>query len=185
MNLEETAKLIGTAMMAYPRWLEKADEEALGAMTVAWHRMLGDLDYQLADAALAKHAATSQYPPTIAEIRSAALSLTPSELPDGEDAWAEVLQAMQKVGYMGTPEWSHPVIAKCVAAMWGNWRNACGAVMTETLGVDRAQFLRMFQTMTKRERDELLLPAPVREIAGLLADKFRAPTALKPPNHNP
>lgn len=175
MTQEECAKLLAQAMLAYPNWLKDVGETRMAAMVATWHRMLADIDYQLADAALAKHIATSQYPPTIAELRSAALSLLPSEFPDPDEAWAEVVHHLQRTGYMRTPEWSHPVIGKCVTAMWGSWANACASVMTDTLGVDRAQFIRMYQTLTKREREAALLPAPIREMAGMLAERFRPP----------
>lgn len=175
MTREECAKLLAMAAVAYPKWLEKLDENRMAAMVEVWHRMLGDIDYKLADAALAKHVATNPYPPSIAELRSAALSLLPSEFPDAEEAWGEVVHHLQKTGYMGNPQWSHPVIGRCVQAMWGSWANACASVMTETLGVDRGQFLKLYATLTKREREAALLPAPVKELAGMLAERFRPP----------
>lgn len=175
MTQDECARLLATAMLAYPNWLRDIGETRMAAMVATWHRMLQDIDYQLADAALAKHVATSQYPPSIAELRSAALSLLPSEFPDAEEAWGEVVHHLQRTGYTRTPEWSHPIIGRCVQAMWGSWANACASIMTETVNVDRAQFLRMYQTMTKREREAALLPAPIRELVGMLAERFRPP----------
>lgn len=180
MTRDEVRKLLGTAMIAYPKWLADKDKHELSAVAEVWFRMLGDIDYQLADAALAKHVATSPFPPSIAELRSAALSLLPGDgLPDGDEAWGEVVYHLQHTGYMRTPEWSHPAIGRTVEAMWGSWANACATVMTDSLNVDRAQFVRMYETMCKRHREDALLPAPVKEIAAQLADKLRVkPRAL-------
>lgn len=200
MTEQETLKLIGLAMMCYPKWLENATKETLEPMKATWHRMLGDLEFEVAEAALAKHVGLSKFPPTIHEIREAAASLLPTSIPDAEEAWGEVWKAISKYGYTRPPEslkspdptqtfvvfsdpwdFSHPVIGQAAKAMWGSWTAACRECETETAGVQRGQFMRVYATVTRRQREAKLLPAPVRELTLMLAERLRAQTAASGP----
>lgn len=176
MNKRETVELFAVASAAYPR-LQEIAPDLMQATINLWASMLADLSKELALAALQRHISTSRFPPTIAELREQAAAIVPTDLPLAEAAWGEVLKQMQKVGYMGTPEWSHPLIGQAVDRLWGNWKRACESSMIETAGVDRAQFCRMFETLSKRHREDRLLPPVVREFTAQLAAKS-GPTRL-------
>lgn len=188
MKKSEVVQLVTAAAACFPMMQTKE----LDPVNAAWFDMLGDLPFDLATASLKKVLSTAKFFPTVAEIREAAASLKPQDMPDAELAWAEVWKAITTHGWTDTPEslksaddttvfmtfsvpwdFSHPVIAKVVKAMWGSWAATCRECQTETAGVQRAQFQRMYQTMTKREREAALLPPAVQEFARLAGEKMR------------
>lgn len=173
MTRAEVIKLLGAAAIAYPR---TDRDDTTKAMTVElWLRMLGDLPYAVAEAALMRHISLSQWPPTIADLRSGAAALEPGAPLDGETAWGEVLKAMRQVGYARTPQWSSPLIATAMDRLWGGWSNACQSVQSDDLPTWHAQWLKLWQTLTKRDEERRLLPPQVRELADTLAAKYRLP----------
>lgn len=190
MKKSEVIELVTAAIACFPMMQTK--DRDVNAINAGWFDMLGDLPFDLATAALKKVLSTAKFFPTVAEIREAAASLKPQDTPDAELAWAEVWKAITSHGWTDAPEslkaldntsvfmtfrapwdFSHPVIAGVVKAMWGSWAAACREAQTETAGVQRAQFQRMYQTMTKREREAALLPPAVRDFARLAGDKLR------------
>lgn len=192
MTKAEVGQLVAIAVACFP----SQQERQMGPTAMAWYEMLGDLDYQLALNALKKVLATAKFFPSVAEVREAAVSLVPSEIPDAEAAWAEFVRARRLHNYMRPPEcmkmaddpehpggimsfhepwdFSHPVIGQTVKAMWGSWPGAFGTPQDETLGVDRAQFVKIYNTLTKRDREAALLPPAVQEFAKLAGEKLRA-----------
>src|SRR5215218_257481 len=57
--------------------------------------------------------ATSRFLPTVAEIRDKwhALTVTLGQ-PSSAEAWGEVLKEIRRVGWIGVPEFSNPLIAQ-------------------------------------------------------------------------
>jgi len=165
MNHEEAIRLVGSVAAVYP----SMSERDLIPVARAWSLVLGDMPYDLAEKACLRHVNMSKFFPTPAEVREHAAALTPTGLPDAEVAWGEVLRSMQKVGYLRSPEWSHPAIEDTMKAMWGTWTNACQSVRVDNLGVDRAQFVRMYATISKRQREAQVLPPMLQEaVKGLM-----------------
>ena len=194
MTKTEVVKLMAVAVSCFPSMMERD----MKATAEGWFQMLGDLDYNIATAALKTVLATAKFFPSVAEIREAAVSLMPNELPPVESAWGEVLRAMQAHGHMKAPQcmkssdetptmmvfsepwdFSNPLIGETVKQMWGSWRNACEAVQTDTLGVDRAQFTKMYSTVAGRKKELAQLPPAVRELASGLADMLKLPASQR------
>jgi len=121
-------------------------------------KLLADLDAEALIAACQQHIATSKFPPTVAELREACASLTRPALPAWADAWGEVLEAIRRVGYLGQPSFSHPLITQAVHSM-GGWKLLCAMEISET-ATQRAQFRDMYNAYaTRAARDADLLPA--------------------------
>lgn len=121
-------------------------------------KLLADLDAEALIAACQQHIATSKFPPTVAELREACASLTRPALPAWADAWGEVLDAIRRVGYLGRPSFSHPLITQAVQGM-GGWKLLCAMEISET-ATQRAQFRDMYNAYAGRAaRDADLLPA--------------------------
>ncbi|TYO95146.1 replicative helicase loader/inhibitor [Desulfallas thermosapovorans] len=139
MTEKEAITLVGMLFAAYPKF------EAPKATIKLYQQFLQDLDFNLARAAVTKHIAVSQYFPTIAELRDAALSLT-NKTPSASDAWCEVMEQISKIGSYGAPKFSHPAIKKAVNAI--GWTNLC---WSEEIGVERAHFLKIYEVYRKRE----------------------------------
>lgn len=192
MTKGDAIKLVAIAVAAFPTMLERD----MAPTASAWFEMLGDLEYPLALNAVKKVLSTAKFFPTVADIRDAAASMTPSSVPTAEDAWAEFLKAKKEHGFNDAPaslkspedpehgsgtisfrqpwDFSNPVIGRVVRAMWGSWINCYAEMMDKTIGVDRAQFLNVYQTLTKRERERALLPPAVQEFAELAVGAFKA-----------
>lgn len=151
-------KLVASLIAAYPT-SKITDESA-----AVYARMLLDLDYEAASAAVARLVAVSKFPPSIAEIREATLTLNVGEQRPGGEAWGEVLKAIGRYGYMRTPgvdfQFSDPVIGECVAAL--KWRELCDS---ENQEADRARFIELYDKLAGQHRRKQLsegLPAMQR-----------------------
>lgn len=164
----EIAALVAIIGKAYPSFEADKDRVAL------FVDMLADLDPAALKAAVKQHIATSKFPPTIAELRQGAATVSGPALPSYADAWEEVLGEVRRVGYLGMPSFSHPLIAKAVAVM--GWRDLCASEVSET-ATWRAQFRDIYNSYAARAAQEAAYMPSVRA----LADRNGALQALPKP----
>jgi len=158
MTKPEVAKLLAVIMAAFP--FSKLSD----ASSVIYERMLADLDYPAANAAVERLLATARMPPTIAEIRDATLTMQTGEVRPGGDAWGEVLAAIGRFGRGRVPgtdfRFKDPVTARCVTAL--GWRELCDS---EMVTADRARFIELYDRLAAMVRRSQLsdhLPAAQR-----------------------
>jgi hypothetical protein len=64
-----------------------------------WFDLLGDMPFQIAILALKKYALSNKFPPTVSEIRTIAADLTGERLPDADEAWGQLMNAVRRYGY--------------------------------------------------------------------------------------
>lgn len=136
-------------------------------MVDLWHELLGDIDFNLAKAAVKKILLESPYPPTIADIRKQVAEITTPKQIDPAEAWGEVERAIRYYGsYMEEEALASmsPAVARVVKYI--GWREIC---LSEEPGVLRGQFLKMYQQLQERERKEALLPESLKNEIGQLA----------------
>jgi hypothetical protein len=167
MNTLEAKKLVAVLVAAFPTG--KITAETVGV----YERMLGDLDYGAANAAIERLLATSKWLPTVAEIREAGLTLNRGEMRPGGDAWGEVLRAISRYGYMRTPgidfEFTDPIVAECVRAL--TWRELCDS---ENQVADRARFVELYDRLAAtRRRSELSESLPAMQRFRALQEQRR------------
>ena len=154
MTKGEVAKLLAVLAASYPRF------EVDDLKVQVWHEMLGDLDYSLASLAIKRLILESTFPPSIAEVRKAAVEIQTPEQTTGAQAWGEVIRAIRNYGVYREEEAlssMSPRTAYVVKCM--GWREIC---MGEESGVIRGQFLKMYQQVAEREQKEQLLPPAMR-----------------------
>lgn len=158
MTQAEAAKLVAVMLAAFPQ------SKATAQTSQVYERMLADLDYPSANAAVERLLATARFMPSIAEIRETAMAITVGEQKPGGEAWGVVLKAIAHEGYMRVPGrdfvFSDPVTARCVAAM--GWENLCNS---ENSHADRARFTDLYDRLAVQERRKQLsegLPAMQR-----------------------
>lgn len=155
------------AAYASPNFLP--DEESVSV----WYRLLKDLDYKVAEAAVYKHICTNKFAPTIAELREQCSKVMLPEAKDWVECWREVQKTMGTYGY------NRPIEAieklkefdektATVACRLG-WVNLC---MSENTAVDRANFRQCYETMQTRERESSKLPEGVKTALYALTQKF-------------
>lgn len=176
MTRKELLSMMGLVATYWPHWRLPSDTAELGVTVNAWDRLLGDVAAEAAVAAVEAYAVTgAEFAPGPGVIRRRALELaSPSTVPDGDAAWAEVLEQIARVGYIGKPTFSHPAIEETVRAF--GWLPLC---QSETVMADRAHFLRMYANAAERATFETVAPPSV--IA--LTEKTRAQIADAGPSH--
>lgn len=80
-----------------------------------------------------------------------------SQLPSAGEAWAEVRSEVSRVGMFGCPKFRSALIQK--AAFSIGWRDIC---MSENPSVERAHFLKIYDSLVRREQEnQLKLPQGV------------------------
>lgn len=146
------------------RWPRTAAEMRLYAES--WYAELGDLHPRTLALALESFSVECrEFPPTPGQLRQRTLALTraPDQaVPSPEAALAEVWDQVRGVGYYGTPEWSHPALAKAVAAV-GGWQAVCNSENPEAF---RAHFLRLYEGFARSAQHNADLTPALREAAG-------------------
>ena len=170
---EQTAVLVAMIGAAYPNF--KATEMTLDV----YYQTLKDLDYDLLKAATLHAIAQPRraFAPSVGEIRGAVSDILQqsSHMPSSFEAWNEFLQQARAVGHMGTPEFSHPLVAKTVKVL--GWRELC---LSENQVADRARFIQAYEQLAERaSRDMVMLPSvkgyidnTASDAIKLLADKM-------------
>lgn len=154
----------------WPHWRIPTDRDEASSMVDAWGRLLLDLETDQVLAAIEAYAVTgAEFAPGPGVIRKRAIELAaPSALPDGDAAWAEVLDQIARVGYVGTPSFSHPAIDTTVRAF--GWLALC---QSENQVADRAHFLRMYADVKERATFEAVAPPSVIALAERVASQLR------------
>jgi hypothetical protein len=164
MDIDKFTSLFEILIAAYPGHKFK-DEDDMGRTLVVWYTMLNDLPYELLEAAIQKHILQSNSPffPSINEIRTKALEILSPESITAAEAWGEVLRAVQNYGMYNMEEGLKslkPLTRKVAEAV--GFRTICIASEDE-IGVVRGQFLKMYEQMANRQRQEALLPEGMKK----------------------
>jgi hypothetical protein len=157
----EVAKLVAVMAAAFPN--AKVTPET----SSVYERMLADLEYPAANAAVERLLATCKFLPTVAEIRESALTLTSGEVRAGGEAWGDVLRLIGRYGarryddgWRASSVIEDPVAAECVQAL--GWVNLCDS---EDQTADRARFIQLYEQLAAKHRRKQLsesLPAMQR-----------------------
>jgi len=132
-----------------------ANSQISEGTAAVYYRILCDLDPKLLQAVVHQCIAELKFLPAVAEVREMYFRLAgrSGELAAAE-AWGLVLQEIQRIGSWGKPEFANATVAEVVRFM--GWRELC---MSENPGVDRAQFMRMYdQVVARGAQQERLLP---------------------------
>lgn len=160
MNKEQVKRLLAAAIANFPNMQERDMKPTL----ILWEKMLADIPYEVAEKALMKVLATSKFFPTVADIREAATTITAPQLPTAAEAWGEVIKAVRRYGtYQENEAMESLPLPVAQVVRWIGWREIC---LSEEPEVVRAQFMRMYDTQVKRERENAQMPADVRQLIG-------------------
>ena len=150
MTKGEVAKLLAVLAAAYPKF------EVDDVKVQVWYEMLGDLDYAVASMAVKKIIMQNTFPPSIAEVRKAAIEISSPRVLTAAEAWGEVVKAVRNYGYYRGEEALaslSPTTAQVVRYI--GWREIC---LNEEPEILRAHFLRMYDQIIAREQEKQLLP---------------------------
>lgn len=157
MTQRETAKILAVIGTVYPG---KFPAERTAETVAVWHRLIGDLEYGLVDAALQALLQTSSWQPLPADLRRAALELERGPKRTGLEAWGSVMAAMRAKGAYRTPgidfTFIDPITARAVDAM--GWQELC---LSENTVADRARFIEAYEAMAQQDQTERRSPVLV------------------------
>lgn len=95
MTIAQTAQLMMSLQIAYPRYYADKTDADIDAAISLWHRLLGQYDYQLAEAAVCALIATQKFPPAVSEVIQQIQSLTAPEQMTELEAWRLVRRAIK------------------------------------------------------------------------------------------
>jgi hypothetical protein len=173
MNDEQFVSVAATLRAAYPsnNFLTTKDSISI------WHEMLQDLPYEVAQAAAKEYIGTSQYPPTIAEIRAKSLSYTHKPVMDYGEAWGTVLKAIRKYGYMeevSALESLDEITRKCVERL--GYQNICH---DEDEAATRANFRMIYEQEANRTKQNNQLPVQLQTQKQHMIEQIVPNTAQK------
>lgn len=143
-------------------------------MLNTWQECLGDLDYKLVLQAVKKTIIESPYPPTIHEIRKNAIEMiNPTTKVSAIEAWNEAYRMICNGLYMTEEqfEMASPEVKK----FFGNVRQVKELSQTDSdvvNSVTKGQFLKQYDVLIEREKEQKMLLPQTQDFTGKLADKM-------------
>ena len=172
MNKTETVQVITLLAGNYDS-IAKKDTTQKQLMINTWQECLGDLDYRLVLQAVKKTIIESPYPPTIHDIRKNAIEMVNlSNAKTPIEAWEEAYKMICNGAYMKQEEFDthSPEVRKFFGS-----REQLRAYATNVdfnMDVVRSNFLKQYEVITEREKQQRLLPEQMKNMIGQLAEKM-------------
>jgi hypothetical protein len=126
-----------------------------------WYIAFKDQEFKTVLLASEKYILTNKFPPTIADIREEVVKILHPTPDNGEQKWFEVLEAVKKYGSYNEPE--------ALASLDEMTRQAVKAIgyrticLSEKIGVERAHFFKIYNSMAKKEHDQNIVPKRIIE----------------------
>ena len=121
-----------------------------------WFALVGDLPYEVCNVAIQKYMLTNKFPPTVAEIREMATKIVSGDELTWGESWERALNAVRKYGSYNKGAALNsldPLTRKCVECV--GYMELC---LSENIMVERAHFQKIFETYSKREQTEKMMP---------------------------
>lgn len=158
MNRKEIVQAMAIVKAAYPSFYKTADD--IKSAVSLWEMMFADDDNSLVLASVKSHITTNKFPPTIADIREKMVDVTTVQVL-GEEAWGKVERAIRLYGYNRMEEaleWLGPELGQFTRRF--GWRDLC---MSENQMADRAHFMKLWDTRSKKEKKDAMLPEGLKK----------------------
>lgn len=172
MNKMETTQVITLLAGNYDS-IAKKDKTQKQLMINTWLECLGDLDYKLILQAVKKNIIESPYPPTIHEIRKNAIEIiSPTATRTPIEAWEEAYKMICNGTYMTQEEFdTHtPEVKKFFGSP--TQLKAYATNVDFNMDVVRSNFLKQYEVITEREKQQKLLPEQMQQMVGNLLEKL-------------
>ena len=171
MTKQDVVKLFGVVTNLFPN--DKRFMEADANMVSAWHELMQDIDFRIAAKAIAAHAATNDYPPTIAEIRRFCIK---TEGESAEEAWARVLHALKDSAYHNAEKFAElPEVCKRLVGSANVLKEWAISEDQTSISVARTRFLAQYDIEKRKETERKMIPEAIRN----LLDEVTKPLLLE------
>lgn len=166
MTREETKTILALLASVYSLNLMPAVTE----MTInVWFQMLSDLDYRLAQTAVAAWVQTEKYPPTIADIREKCVTSKPDTAPK---AWGKLNAAIKKYGPYHQGELLESITDPTLRRIVDQFTLQHFLMRLEAnKSIDYAQFRDAYNAESKKEIYRAQISEPVRKALDGRAEK--------------
>lgn len=172
MNKMETAQVITLLAGNYNNIAEKTKEQKQ-LMINTWYECLNDLDYSLVLQAVKKTILQSPFPPTIHDVRKNAIEMVnPTNIRTPIEAWEEAYKMICKGTYMTQEEFEKhsPEVKRFFGST--TQLKAYATNVNFNMDVVRSNFLKQYEQITERQKQQKLIPEQMQEIIGQIADKM-------------
>lgn len=168
---QDVVKLFGVITNLFPN--DKRFAAADANMVSAWHELLQDIDFRIATKAIAAHAATNDYPPTIAEIRRFCIK---ADGESAEQAWARVLHALKDSAYHSAERFAElPEVCKRLVGSANVLKEWAISEEQTSVSVARTRFLAQYDIEKRKETERKMIPSAIRQ----LLDEVSKPMLLQ------
>ena len=161
MNRKETTQILVILASNYKFFNEQMSEQGKSDILVkTWQSCFEDMPYDLVANAVKKTMLTSEYPPTIAEVRKQATEMIkPNTTKTAIEAWNEAYSMICRGGYMTEEEFN--MASPEVKKFFGNVRQVKELAMTDISTVNsvtKGQFLKQYEVIVERQIEQNVLP---------------------------
>lgn len=175
MTRQETVVILTLLAGNYESFSKRTEtDEQVKIMVNTWQECLGDLDYKVVLQAVKKTMITSPYPPTIADIRKNAIEMIkPSTERTAIEAWNEAYKMICSGLYMTEEQFN--TASPEVKKFFGNVRQVRELALTDAdvvNSVTKGQFLKQYEVIVSREKEQKLLPQSMQDFTKQLAEKM-------------
>lgn len=152
MNKQQFATLAIAIKSAYPASKILEDTASMDF----WFMMLQDMDYKVAENAIAEHICTNIYPPNIAEIRKLCAERMQKPVLPFDEAWGVVQNALRTYGFY-RPQEAFATMDELTLSVVKNlgWSRLC---QSENSAADRANFREAYEAKAKKVQNNMQLP---------------------------
>lgn len=162
MTRDETLQLFLMIKGNYQNFFKDMNPVTVKLTVNMWWQTLEDFDIKTVLSVVQKYSMNNTFPPTVADLRKMLVKATnPTALKSAEEAWEEVITAVRRFGYYQQSEalkmFDEPT-KRAVRAI--GWADIC---KSENIGIERANFFKMYNAFSESKRDEELLPAKLFE----------------------
>ena len=171
MRKQEMAQIITLLAGNYNSIAEKTKEQKQLMMNT-WQECLGDLEYKVVLQAVKRTMLISSYPPTIADIRKNAIELVNPTKNNSLEDWDECYKMICNGVYMTQEEFnSHSEICK---KFLGSLTQLKAYATNEDFNMDvvRSNFLKQYDILVQREKEQKLMPESMKQFTQKLAEKM-------------
>lgn len=174
MTRQETVVIITLLAGNYESFAKRTQtDEQVKIILDTWHSCLEDLDYKLVLQAVKKTIIESPYPPTIHDIRKNAIELVnPSTQRTAIEAWDEAYKMICSGEYMTQEQFdAHSAEVKKFFGSLAQVR-AYATNVDFNMDVVRSNFLKQYESIVEREKQQKLLPPKMQDMIEKLANKM-------------
>lgn len=174
MTRQETVVIITLLAGNYESFAKRTQtDEQVKIILDTWHSCLEDLDYKLVLQAVKKTIIESPYPPTIHDIRKNAIELVnPSTKRTAIEAWDEAYKMICSGAYMTQEQFdAHSAEVKKFFGSLAQVR-AYATNVDFNMDVVRSNFLKQYESIAEREKQQKLLPPKMQDMIEKLASKM-------------